>query len=174
MECYTSSGTFCDTWLFRKALSNTKFPHPESGNRTTHWLPVLYNQLQFQKPSPLAKTNSCVSSMEESLCIAVWRILEGNAPKIEWVPEAVSLCQYRAWGGACSTGQGEQHRSNASDTIMAPVRKPGEWCHSKTATHGVQHTNKPGLHSEKHSHRYVHSYLWNWTKDSLSNDKKEK
>lgn len=46
---------------------------------------------------------------------------------------------------SCSTGQGEQHdRSDASDTPMDPVRKPGEWCHPKTLPHGVQLTTSLG------------------------------
>lgn len=175
MGYYTSSGNFCDTWLCRKASSNTKFPHPESGNRTTGSLsfiaccnfrsPALW-QRQIQVSAPWRI--HCAW-----LCVNLRRVV---LPELGESPEVVSLWQHRARGAASSTGQGEQHdRSDASDTAMEPVRKPGEGCHSQTPTHGVQHTSKPRLHSEKHSHSYVHSCPWNWPKDSLRNDtKKEK
>lgn len=174
MECYTSSGTFCGTWLFRKASSNTKFPQPESGNWTTGSLSFTTN-CNFRSPA-LWQRQIQVSAPWRIhcalLCEKFWRVM---LPKLGEFPKAVSLWQYRAWGAACTTVKGEQcDRSDALDTVMDPVWKPGEWCHSKTSPHSVQCTKKPRLHSEKHSHSSVHSSLWNWIKDSLSNDKKRK
>lgn len=174
MECYTISGTFCDTWLFRKASSKTKFPHPESGNRTTGSQSFTTN-CNFRSPA-LWQGQIQVSAPWRIHCALLWeKFWRAMPPKLGEFPKAVSLWQPRAWGAACTTRKGEQcDRSDALDTVMDPVWKPGEWCHSKTFTHRVQWTNKPSLHSEEHSHSYVHSCLWNWTKDSLSNDRKKK
>lgn len=175
MGYYTSSGNFCDTWLSRKASSNTKFPRPESENRTTGSLSFTAS-CNFRSPA-LWQRQIQVSAPWRIhcawLCVNLGRVV---LPELGESPEAVSLWQYRGRGAASSTGQGEQHdRSDASDTAMEPARKPGEGCHSQTPTHGVQHTSKPRLHSGKHSHSYVHSCPWNWPKDSLNNDiKKEK
>lgn len=104
MECYTSSGTFCDTWLFRKASCNTKFSHPESGNWTTGSLSFT-TSCNFRSPA-LWQRQIQVSAPWRShcalLCERFWRVM---LPKLGELPEAGSLWQCRAWGAACSTGQ---------------------------------------------------------------------
>lgn len=75
METYTSSGTFCDMWLFRKASS--KFPHPESGSWTTGSLSFT-TSCNFRSSAPWQRQIHLLVPWRihcAMLCAKFWKVM---------------------------------------------------------------------------------------------------
>lgn len=163
MECYTSSGTFCDMWLSRKALSSTMFCPLGSGNWTTGSLSfsashnfrstaLWQRQIQVSTPPRI----HCAS-----LCEKLWRVTLPKLAELLAVAVRSLWASLPCWGAVCRVGQGHQcDTSDALNAVMGSMKRLSEWCHSEMSFYSQQHTHKPRLHLEKRLHSIQGVTCW--------------